>query len=71
MHQNSPSLIESLLNESIAGCKMLNDVLIHQVVDLDEEVLELCGQSLRKWRPKDGDNVCDVSLFQSIFSLEA
>lgn len=70
MHQNSPSPIQSFLNESIGNGKLLDDVLFGQIVDLDEQMRELCRQGLLRWRSEDGDDVGDVSLLESISRTE-
>lgn len=74
MHQYSSSGIQSFLNESIGRRKMLDDVLIGQVVYLDDKTLEmiliLMGDVLGKRTAIDRDQVGDVSLVESIFSLE-
>lgn len=72
MNQHPSSDIQSFLNESIGGWEMLDDVLIGEVVYLDDKTLEmiLIWHVVRKRKPKDGDDVGDVSLLESIFSLE-
>lgn len=66
---SSPLLVKPLLNESIAGGEMLNDVFVSHVIDLDDVVLELHEESIVEWQPQDGDYVCDVGLGQGVFAL--
>lgn len=41
MKQYTSSAVKPLLDESIAGGKMFNNILVFQVIELDDEVLEI------------------------------
>ena len=54
MNQHACSPIEPLLDESVAGGKMLNDVLVFHVINLDDVVLEVEEELFIERQPQGG-----------------
>ena len=52
MNQYTSSPIKPLLDEGIAGGKMLNNVLVFHVIDLDDVVLEVHEEIIIQRQPQ-------------------
>ena len=68
MNQDASSSIKSLLNEGITGRKMLNDVLIFHVINLDDLVLQIHKEIIVKRQSHGRKYMGDVGLCQGIFT---
>ena len=68
MNQYTSSPIEPLLDESIAGGKMLNDIFIFHVIDFDNVVQVINEEIAIKRQSQHRYYMCDVGLDQGLFS---
>ena len=69
MNQHASSAMEALLDESVAGGEMLNDVLVIHIIDLDDvAVVEIQKEVVIEGQPQDGYYMRDVGLIQSFFA---
>lgn len=68
MKQYTSSAVKPLLDESIAGGKMFNNILVFQVIELDDEVLEIDEEIIIKRQPQHGYYMCDIGLAQGLFA---
>ena len=67
MHEDSTASIKPLLNEFVARCKMLNDVLVLDVIQLDHVMLVILEQILVQRQTQDGEYVRDVGSAERLF----
>ena len=70
MNQHPPSSVKAPLDEGIAGGKILNDVLVFHIIDLDDVVGEVDEELVIEGQSQDGEHVCDVGFGQGIFAPE-
>ena len=68
MNQDAFSPVQSALDECIAGRKVLDDVLVVHIVNLDDVVLEIDKQMLIKRQPQGRHHMGDVGLGQGVFA---
>ena len=68
MNQYACSAMQPLLDEGVAGGKMLNDVLVFDVIDLDDVMLEMGKEMVIERQSQDGYYMSDVGLGQGIFA---
>ncbi len=68
MNQYTFSAMQPLLDEGVAGGKMLNDVLVFDVIDLDDVMLEMGKEMVIERQSQDGYYMSDVGLGQGIFA---
>ena len=68
MDQYTSSSIKSLLDEGVAGGKILNDILVIDVIDLDDIVLEIEEEMIVERQPQGGKYMRDVRLDQGLFA---
>ena len=68
MDQDASSPIKSLLNEGITVGKMLQDVLVFHVINLDDAVLKIDKEMTVKRQSQGRKYMCDVGLCQGVFA---
>ena len=68
MNQYASSSIESLPNESITVRKMLENVLIFHVINLDDVVLKIGKEIIVKRQSQGRKYMGDVGLCQGVFA---
>ncbi|KAL9138424.1 MAG: hypothetical protein Q9175_000355 [Cornicularia normoerica] len=68
MNQYTSSPFKPLLDEGIAVGKMLNYVLVFDVIDLDDVMLELDKEIMIKRQPQHRYYMGDVGLVQGLFA---
>ena len=54
MNEHTSAAIEALLDKSVAGGEMLDDVVVIHVIDLDDVVLEIEEEMAIKWQSQGG-----------------
>lgn len=54
MHKDATSAIQAFLDESIAGRKVLNDIDMLIIVDINNKMLISLEQSRIKWQSQNG-----------------
>lgn len=70
MHKHGATSIEGLLDEAVGGRKVLEQVLVVDVVDLDDHVLEGAEEGVVERHAQDGQDVGDVGLLQGISAAQ-
>lgn len=68
MNQYASSLIKPLLDEGIAGGKMLNDIFVIDVIDFDDVVLVINKEIAIERQSQHRYYMCNVGLVQGLFS---
>lgn len=68
MNQYTSSPIKSLLDEGIAGGKMLNDIFVLHVIDFDDVVLVIQEEIAIKRQSQHRYYMCNVGFVQGFFS---
>ena len=68
MDQYASSSIKSLLNEGITGRKMLKDILVFHVINLNDKVLKIDKEITVKRQPQGRKYMGDVGLCQGVFA---
>lgn len=66
MHKHPATAIEAFLDETIGFGKVLEQVLVFDIVDVDYVVLERLEEVLVGGHAQDGQHVRDVSLLESV-----
>lgn len=60
MHQHAATSVEPGLDEAIAGRKVLEEVLVLDIVDLYYAMSEAVEQLTVQRQPQDGEHMCDT-----------
>lgn len=68
MNQDASASIKSLLNEGITDRKMLNDVLIFHVINLDDLMLKIHKEIIVKRQSQGRKYMGDIGLCQGVFA---
>ena len=68
MNQYASSPVKPLLDEGIAGVKVLDDIFVFHVIDFDDVVLEIHEEIIVKRQSQHRYDVCDIGLSQSFFA---
>ena len=70
MNQHTSSSIKSILDKRIGGGKVLQQILVVDVIYLDDKVLMLGEECFIQREPQHGDDMGDVGLFESLLAAE-
>jgi len=70
VHKHTTASVECLLNEFIGLGKVLEQILVFDIVDLYYEVFERTEQGLVQGQAQGRKYMCDSSLFQCIFTAQ-
>ena len=62
MNQDSTATCKALADERIAGGKVLQDILVFDIVQLDHQMLVRLEELLVQGEPQRGDDVSDVGV---------
>ena len=70
MNQDPSSTVQPLPDEGIAGGKMLDGIVVLDVIELDDVVLEIEEEMVLKRQVQHGDYVGDIGLVQGLFAAQ-
>lgn len=70
MDQHASSPIKTVLNEGVGGGKMLQQILVVDVIYLDDKVLIFGKESFIQRETQHREDMGDVCLFESLLAAE-
>lgn len=70
MHQDVAMVVQSVLDEAIGGGKVLEEILLVLVVDVNLKMLVWLYELFVNGPAEDGDDVCDVGLCDGLFAAQ-
>lgn len=68
MYQYTSAAVQTLVNEGITKGKMLKNVVVLDVIDLDDVMLEIYDEVIIKRQPQHGYYMCDIGHVQGFFA---